>query len=366
MALTVLSAIRIIVGEILQYIITLWPFWLISKRFRVKGKRTVFVTGCDTGFGNLVAKDLDRLGVRVFAGVYTPEGGNQLKAETSNQLTIVPLDVTKSDSILAAYETVRAACPEGIWALINNAGIADFSPSDCALMPTFRRISDVNLFGLVDMTSRFMPLIKQQQGRVINVASVAGLISAPGMGAYSISKFGVEAYSDALRREVHLFGVKVVLIEPAFMATPLIEASKLVAMQQKGWDALPLAYRNDFGEEWIAKQMANMKPVLETADNPMKVVHVLVDSVFSRYVPHRFLVGRGAIIAKILSMIPSQICDILFVLMHENNLPKCIHELRARGSSKSPPAAAPASPLAVASPVNQSSASKKASKKKNK
>jgi len=323
----------------------------------------VFITGCDTGFGNLTAKQLDQMGVRVFAGCLTEEGARNLKAETSNQLTVLALDVTKSESINAAYEIVHAACPDGLWALINNAGIADYTPSDCAIMPTFRRVSDVNLFGLVEMTSRMMPLIKQQRGRVINVASVAGLISSPAMSAYSISKYGVEAYSDALRRELYVFGVKVVLIEPAFMATPLIDTAKTNAMQQRGWNALPVWYRNEYGDEWLATQMKNMKPVLDSADNPMKVVNTLVDAVLCKYVPHRYLVGRGSVLIKILATIPSSFTDIMFNIVHEMNLPRSVRDYRAHGSKPSISSTVnePASPLPVASPVSQ--ASKKASKK---
>jgi len=373
--LSLFVAIRVILFAIFNFVVTTWPIRLVTRKYRVTGKRTVFITGCDTGFGNLTAKQLDQMGMRVFAGCLTEEGARNLKAETSNNLTVVPLDVTKTESINAAYEVVQSACPDGLWALINNAGIADYTPSDFAIMPTYRRINDVNLFGLVEMTSRMMPLIKQQRGRVVNIASVAGLISAPGMSAYSISKYGVEAYSDALRRESYIWGVKVVLVEPAFMATPLIDPVKTIAMQQRGWNALPVWYRNEFGDEWLEQQIKNVKPALATADNPMKVVNVLVDATLSRFVPHRYLVGRGSGFIKLLSVIPSPITDIMFNLVHETNLPRAVREYRARGSL--PPRAssssssasdvdAPASPLPVASAVNQAAAKKASKKGKNK
>jgi len=361
--------VQLVFAGIFHFIVTSWPLRLITRRFRLNNKRAVFITGCDTGFGNLAAKQLDRGGVRVFAGCLTEDGARNLKAETSDRLTVIPLDVTKSESINSAYEIVHAACPDGLWALINNAGIADFTPSDCALMPAFRRVNDVNLFGLVETTSRMMPLIKQQRGRVINIASVAGLISAPGMSAYSISKYGVEAYSDALRREVHVFGVDVVLVEPAFMATPLIDPAKTTAMQQRGWNALPIWYRNEYGEDWASTQIKNVKPILASADNPMKVVDNLVDAVLCKYVPHRYLVGRGSLVIKLLSTIPSSLADIPFNIAHEMNLPRAVLEYRARGSLSTSPVASSSSAiestssLPVASPVNTSKRTSKKGKK---
>jgi len=358
--------IRVILTGFFHWITTSWPIRIITKRFRVNGKRSVFITGCDTGFGNLTAKRLDQLGVRVFAGCLTEEGSRNLKAETSNQLTVIQLDVTKSETINAAYDIVHAACPEGLWALINNAGIADYTPSDYALMPAFRRVCDVNLFGLVEMTSRLMPLIKQQRGRVINVASVAGLISSPGMSAYSVSKYGVEAYSDALRRELHVFGVDVILVEPSFMATPLIDVAKTSAMQHKSWNSLPVWYRNEYGDEWLNTQIKNVQPLLESAGNPALVVENLVEAVLCKFVPHRYLVGPGSLIFKFLSTIPSSLSDILFNFMHEFNLPRVVREYRKRGPEAmavAPNVTAPASPLPVAPPVTGKKASQKGKKK---
>ncbi|KFV71819.1 Retinol dehydrogenase 3, partial [Dryobates pubescens] len=102
----------------------------------------------------------------------------------------------------------------GLWGLVNNAGVLGFvGPAEWLTKEDFAKALDVNLLGLIEVTLSLLPLLRQARGRVVNVASVAGRGSLFSGGG-CISKYGVEAFSDSLRREMRPFGVQVSIIEP--------------------------------------------------------------------------------------------------------------------------------------------------------
>lgn len=125
------------------------------------------------------------------------------------------MDVTKEESVKESYEKVKSLVGEdGLWAIVNNAGIAQDFWVEFVPMKAYRNVLDVNYFGVVLVTKTFLPLVKRKKGRVVSIASIAGLLAMPGMSAYCSSKWAVEAFCESLRREMRIFGVKVVLIEP--------------------------------------------------------------------------------------------------------------------------------------------------------
>ncbi|NWS08271.1 RDH16 dehydrogenase, partial [Motacilla alba] len=164
----------------------------------------VLITGCDSGFGNLLARQLDARGLRVLAACLTDTGAKQLRAATSKRLQTVLLDVTSSKSIADVTAWVREppAHPipsPGLWGLVNNAGIAiPTAPNEWLSKEDFVKVLNVNLVGVVEVTLSLLPLVRRARGRVVNVASVMGRVSFFG-GGYCPSKYGVEAFSDSLR-----------------------------------------------------------------------------------------------------------------------------------------------------------------------
>ncbi|NWI71534.1 RDH16 dehydrogenase, partial [Todus mexicanus] len=163
-------------------------------------EKYVLITGCDSGFGNLLARQLDARGLRVLAACLSEAGAARLRADASPRLQTVLLDVTSSQSVAAAAAWVRERVGhQGLWGLVNNAGIAIPSgPNEWMTKSDFVKVLDVNLIGLIEVTLSLLPLVRQAQGRVVNVASMLGRVSLFG-GGYCISKFGVEAFSDSLR-----------------------------------------------------------------------------------------------------------------------------------------------------------------------
>jgi NAD(P)-dependent dehydrogenase (short-subunit alcohol dehydrogenase family) len=187
----------------------------------------VVITGTSTGIGRATALLLDRGGFRVFAGVRREADGESLRAEASEQLSTLLLDVTDAAAIELAAKTVAAEVGEtGLAGLVNNAGIGVAGPIEFLESEDWRRQFEVNLFGPAEVIRLFSPLVRKAKGRIVNVSSAAGRASSPILGAYSASKFALEALSDALRVEVRGSGVSVSIVEPGFIETPMLDKGK--------------------------------------------------------------------------------------------------------------------------------------------
>jgi NAD(P)-dependent dehydrogenase (short-subunit alcohol dehydrogenase family) len=190
--------------------------------------QSVVVTGVSTGIGWGITKVLIERGFRVFGSVRKPQDAERLSKEFGAQFTPLVFDVTEEAAVQAAAERVREQLNgETLLGLVNNAGIA--VPGPLIHLPTedFRRQLDVNLVSVLIVTQAFAPLLgvdrglRGQPGRIINMSSVSGLAAAPFVGAYATSKHGLEGFSEALRRELMLYGIDVIIIGPGPIATPI-------------------------------------------------------------------------------------------------------------------------------------------------
>ena len=176
---------------------------------------TVLVTGASTGIGEATALHLRELGFQPVAGVRRDEDAERLAALG---MRTVRLDVTDPDQIGAMRAELGASPLAG---LVNNAGIAVAGPLEFLPIDRLRSQLEINLIGQVAVTQALVPALRAGRGRVINVSSIGGRMALPLMGAYSMSKFGLEAFSDSLRRELRPHGVNVVVIEPGGVKTPI-------------------------------------------------------------------------------------------------------------------------------------------------
>jgi NAD(P)-dependent dehydrogenase (short-subunit alcohol dehydrogenase family) len=168
-----------------------------------KDRGFVVVTGTSTGIGAATALHLAEQGFHVFAGVRREGDGDALQAQAPELLTPLIIEVADEATISAAAATVADVVGEsGLAGLVNNAGIGVPAPIEFQPMADFRRQLEVNLFGPVAMIQAFLPLIRRGGGRIVNVGSIGGMIVLPLNGAYSASKFGMRAISDALRLEL--------------------------------------------------------------------------------------------------------------------------------------------------------------------
>ncbi|XP_059575303.1 retinol dehydrogenase 7-like isoform X2 [Alligator mississippiensis] len=261
------------------YLVALLVLYLLCRWYRERQTvsnlpdKHVFITGCDSGFGHLLAKQLDGRGLRVLAACLTEQGAERLQQETSGRLQTVILDVTKSDSIAAAAAWVKGQVGDrGLWGLVNNAGIGDpAGPNEFLSKADFTRVLDVNLVGLIEVTLSLLPLVRRAQGRVVNVASAAGRLSLIG-GGYCPSKYGVEAFSDSLRRELRDFRVKVSIIEPGGFRTPLIDVQRVQKSLEQVWSCASANVKEAYGQQYFDRHFEKFKELLFTTSPKLHLV----------------------------------------------------------------------------------------------
>jgi len=182
--------------------------------------KTVLITGASSGIGHASAKRLHDAGLTVYATARRPDAVADLAAEGIRTL---PLDVTDDQSMQDAVSAIEnEAGPIGI--LINNAAYGLYGPVEQRPLGEVRALFDTNFFGLVRLTQLVLPSMRRAgAGRIINLSSMGGRATLPGGAFYHASKYAVEALSDALRIELALFGIDVVLIEPGPVRTPFMD-----------------------------------------------------------------------------------------------------------------------------------------------
>ena len=188
----------------------------------------VVITGASTGIGLDASRLLIEKGYKVFGSVRKPEDGERVRQQLGKAFTPLLFDVTDYEAIDRAVEQVTAAVGgTGLAGLVNNAGIAMAGPLLDLSIDDFKWQFEVNLFGLMAVTQKFLPLLGASKrashppGRIVNISSVSGQFSFPFFGAYAASKYGVEAVSDALRRELMIYGIDVIVIGPGSVKTPI-------------------------------------------------------------------------------------------------------------------------------------------------
>lgn len=196
-------------------------------------QRIAFITGASTGIGAASARALDERGWRVLAGVRSAVDGERLRADCSQRLMPVLIDVTRPEMIAAAAETVAEIVEGGslLAGLVNNAGIVVTGPLELVSLDQWRRQFEVNLFGQVAVTQALLPLLRKSRGRIVNVSSISGILAPPFMAPYAASKHALEAISEALRMEVRHWGISVSLVEPASVKTPIWDKVETAAAE---------------------------------------------------------------------------------------------------------------------------------------
>ena len=177
------------------------------------------MTGASTGIGREAARLLAASGFRVFGTVRRDEDAAALRADGVEP---VRLEVTDPAGIAAAEDQVLAALGEApLVGLVNNAGVPAAGPLEFLPLDELRQVLEVNVIGVMAVTQAFLPALRRSSGRIVNMSSIAGRIAMPFAGPYAASKFALEALSDSLRRELLGSGVRVILIEPGSVRTPI-------------------------------------------------------------------------------------------------------------------------------------------------
>jgi NAD(P)-dependent dehydrogenase (short-subunit alcohol dehydrogenase family) len=171
------------------------------------------VTGASSGIGRATANALRSAGFRVFGT------SRRAAAESSDGITMLACDVTDDESVANLVDDVLAKAGR-IDLLVNNAGIGLFGAAEESSTAQAQALFDVNVFGVLRVTNAVLPAMRRQgRGRIVNLSSVQGFIPAPYFALYSSTKHAVEGYSESLDHELRPFGIRVVLVEPAYTRT---------------------------------------------------------------------------------------------------------------------------------------------------
>uniref|UniRef100_A0A6J0SZ53 Retinol dehydrogenase 5 n=1 Tax=Pogona vitticeps TaxID=103695 RepID=A0A6J0SZ53_9SAUR len=309
----------------------LWiVIWFIRDRQTLSSfkDKYVFITGCDSGFGNLLAKRLDKKGFRVLAGCLTQKGADNLQRASTPSLRTVLIDVTSSESIRKAVEWVKGEVGDkGLFGLVNNAGVANpIGPTEWMNVDDYRKVMAVNTFGVIEVSLAFLPLLKRARGRVVNTSSVLGRLSANG-GGYCISKYTIEAFSDNLRRDLYHFGIKVSIVEPGFFKTAVTNLDSIEASLRQLWDRMDPEARQSYGEDFFSNYLKVQKFIMNIICDPdlSKVTNCMEHALEAKHPRTRYSAGWDAKFVWLpASYLPAFIVDIALAII----LPKPAHRVR--------------------------------------
>lgn len=210
------------------------PFSAEAQPAEHQAQKAVLITGASSGIGRNTAELLADAGYFVYAGARKDADLEALNA--IDNVMAVRLDVTKQDQIDAAVELI-AAEGRGLWGVVNNAGVNVIDPLIEADEDNLRFLFDVNVYGVFRVTQAFAPMIIESKGRIVNISSIAGILSGvlDGYGFYFMSKHAVEAFTDQLAWEMARFDVKVSAVEPGSYSSQ-IGVSRCKRMLAEGID----------------------------------------------------------------------------------------------------------------------------------
>ncbi|XP_067420778.1 D-beta-hydroxybutyrate dehydrogenase, mitochondrial-like isoform X1 [Emydura macquarii macquarii] len=308
-------------AALLLLLLLLLPLSLVLlPRFRREAAlqpagRAVLITGCDSGFGQLLALRLHRLGFTVFAGCLCPggEGARRLQREAatcSGRLRVLQLDVTRERDVAAAKEVVLSNLPEtGFWGLVNNAGISTFGETGWLPMEKYEKFVNVNLLGCIRTTLAFLPLLRKYKGRVVFMSSTTAYFTL-GNGIYSMTKAALEKFCDCLRLEMKKFGVLVCVIQPGNYSRstniqPPVNAEQI-------WNELNEEEKAVYNKEYVKRFSDFFNNILkEGSTTAHEVVDVMVEALISPAPKARYMVAKlkEKLLVLICTIFPTVVMD---------------------------------------------------------
>ncbi len=185
-------------------------------------QKVILITGCSSGLGLVLAKRLSKEHI-VYASMRSSSKLDYFEKSSSPSFIPIRLDVTESESIEKALSTIKEK-HQKLDVLINNAGVMLMGFFEDVPEKEVRDLLETNFFGVMSLTKKAIPLLKQSKdAKIINISSSSGLMAMPALSAYAASKWAIEGFSESLRFELSSLGIQVLLIEPGLIRTELLK-----------------------------------------------------------------------------------------------------------------------------------------------
>jgi len=265
--------------------------YFLMHKYPVHTHGVVLITGTSTGIGYHAVFEVAKLNFTVFATVRVKEDLNSLMNEAKARnlekfVKPVIMDVTKSDEIKEILEQISKFLKENnlpLVGIVNNAGISTRYPIEIQPLEAARKVMDVNFFGAVDVTQRFIPLIRKYKGRILFISSMSGIASLPGRGIYSASKRAIEGLVDSLRLEMMPFEVSVTSLLPGYVKSAI--SSKLPNFE----DLKPEEY--DLYKTYLEGVKTENEKNRQTAPGPEVTSEAIIDALTNPYPRTRYYMG---------------------------------------------------------------------------
>lgn len=293
-----------------------YKYLVPPKQINTSGQHVV-ITGCDTGFGRLLVDSARGAGFKIIAVCLTEEGATQFHSDVISVVADLSTEKGLQDVVDAVHKNIG---PNGLFALVNNAGIIKPGYIEWLSPQLYKDTMDVNFFAPVRLTYDLLPSLKKAKGRVVNASSVGGFCASPMVAPYVASKHALEAFSDVLRQEMARWGVQVSIIEPASMRTKMV--TKFSEMWLENYFNADKDRTDPYGEEYAHAVANGAKEVLDkVAVDPMRTVEVILKSLLLEDPPTRVITGAfGKYFFKPISFLPTPIFD--FILKQRFGTPR--------------------------------------------
>ena len=235
--------------------------------------KTILITGCSTGLGFAAARAFTERGYRVIATVRSEADARRVDGQQEGSIQSVLCDVTVKEQVAELPDAIRRITGDGVLdGLINNAGVLlPPSPVEFLNMEHVRAQFDVNVFGMMAVTIAVLPLlgtnpVRRPAGRIINISSIEGKVASPFISSYAATKHAIEGFSHSLRRELQLFGIKVIIVAPGGIQSEMFRKHQVPVAPLVG-----TAYEGAFRKlEGLVKEMEKESATAE------EVAHFLV------------------------------------------------------------------------------------------
>jgi NAD(P)-dependent dehydrogenase (short-subunit alcohol dehydrogenase family) len=242
------------------------------------------ITGSSRGLGRAIANAVLAAGNRLVATARNPDGLHDLIGEYGDQVRAVALDVTNPASARAAVAAATAAFGR-LDVVVNNAGYANVNSIEDMAEDDFRAQIETDFFGVVNVTRAALPVMRaQHDGHIIQISSVGGRTTSPGLGAYQSAKWAVGGFSEVLAKEVRPLGIRVTVVEPGGMRTDWAGSSMRI-------DDI----RSDYAPTVGARSQQFRDNVDIMRGDPAKVAKAIIQIASEKEPPVRILIGSDAV-----------------------------------------------------------------------